>query len=153
MLKDRLGLPAFRAARKPMLTAAMRAKRLAFAKKYINWTPSDWEHVVFSDESCFRTIRLARKTVRRSKGSDRYNPMFTVKTVKHPSYVMIWGCFSGSGGRGGLFFLPKSTTMKSDNYIEVLRDHLLPFREILNMQIFMQDGAPCHRQEDNGVPH
>jgi uncharacterized Rossmann fold enzyme len=41
------------AAQKPLLTYKMKAKRLAFAKKYVGWTEEDWSHKTFSDESTF----------------------------------------------------------------------------------------------------
>ncbi len=42
-----------------------------------------------------------------------------MKTVKHPDSVMVWGCFSASG-RGGLYFLPKNSTMNSETYEKLL---------------------------------
>jgi hypothetical protein len=38
-----------------------------------------------------------------------------VKTVKHSDSVMVWGCFSAAG-HGGLYFLPRNTTMNSEKY-------------------------------------
>jgi hypothetical protein len=37
-LQKRLGLPACKPAKKPLLTDKMKMKRLAFAKKYLNWS-------------------------------------------------------------------------------------------------------------------
>jgi hypothetical protein len=48
------------AAQKPLLTDKMKAKRLAFAKKYVGWTEEDWSQVMFSDASTFRCIRANR---------------------------------------------------------------------------------------------
>jgi hypothetical protein len=39
-LQKKLGLPPHRAAKKPLMTSAMRKKRLAFARKYKNWRAS-----------------------------------------------------------------------------------------------------------------
>jgi hypothetical protein len=39
-LLKKLGLPSRRAAKKPLLTSAMRKKRLAFARMYKNWNAS-----------------------------------------------------------------------------------------------------------------
>lgn len=47
----------------------------------------------------------------------RYDPWYTIKTVKHPDSNVVWECFTGA--KGGLHFLPK----KANNYIEVLREH------------------------------
>ena len=49
---------------------------------------------------------------------------------KHPESVMAWGAFSGNKGRGGLYFLPKNVTMRGDNYLRVLDQHMLPFWDI-----------------------
>src|SRR5215469_17260486 len=58
---------------------------------------------------------------------------------------MVWGCFSGAKGRGGLFFLPENTTMNGQRYLSVLEEHMLPFFSIHESTHFMHDGAPCHR--------
>jgi hypothetical protein len=143
IFKD-LKMPSRSTAQKPLLTAAMKKKRLAFAKKYIDWTPEQWSRVMFSDESTFRCIRATKTKVRRPMGSDRYDSRYTVKTVKHPESLMVWGSFSGAVGRGGIFFLPKNTTMNSERYQQTLEDHLLPFMQIHQCTHFLQDGAPCH---------
>ena len=57
--------------------------------------------------------------VRRPSTVSRFNPKFTVKTVKHPASVMVWGAFSENMGRPGLYVLPKNVTMKGSNYIQV----------------------------------
>lgn len=146
-LQKDLGLPARRAAKKPLLTKAMKKKRLNFCKTYKHWTVVEWKKVMFSDESTFRLVRGESKIVRRPSSVSRYDPKYTVKTVKHPDSVMVWGAFSGNKGRGGLYFLPKNVTMRGTNYLEVLRDHMLPFWEIHESSYFMHDGAPAHKSK------
>jgi transposase len=107
ILKD-LKMPSRSAAQKPLLTAGMKKKRLVFAQKYKDWTTEQWSRVMFSDESTFRCIRATKTKVCRSMGSDHYDSRYTVKTVKHPESLMVWGSFSGAVGRGGPFFLPKT---------------------------------------------
>jgi len=154
-----LNLPSRKAARKPLLTPLMKTKRLAFANKYQHWTPEQWSSVMFSDESTFKCIQMRHRSVRRPKGSSPFNSRYTVKTVKHPDGVMVWGCFSGNKGSGGLYFLPKNVTMNADRYIEVLRDHLEVQFQIHQCQIFMHDSAPCHKArkvtkwlQDSNIP-
>ncbi|KAG7160129.1 Gastrula zinc finger protein XlCGF57.1-like 4 [Homarus americanus] len=146
-LQKDLGLPTRLTPKKPLLTEAMKKKRLNFCKKYEHWTSDDWKKVTFSDESTFRLVRGASKSVRRPKNVSRYSPKYTVKTVKHPDIVMVWGAFSGCEGRGDLYFLPKNVTMKGTNYIEVLRDHMLPFWPIHQCHKFMHDGAPAYKSK------
>ena len=69
---------------------------------------------MFSDESMFMLVNPRAQKVRRPSSVSWYLSKYTVKTVKHPASVMIWGCFSGRGGRGSLFFLPKNETMNAD---------------------------------------
>jgi hypothetical protein len=75
------------------------------------------------------------------------------KTIKHPTQVMIWGIIS-SKGVGDLYFV--DGTMKSDQYIKVLKENVQPQmkywfggrgrpRKGTPPAYFMQDGAPCHR--------
>jgi transposase len=143
-LQKRLGLPARNAAKKPLLTQRMKMKRLAFAKKHLNWSKQQWMNVMFSDESTFRLVNSRTVTVRRPKTISRYKSRFTVPTVKHSVGVMVWGCYSGKVGRGGLYFLPRNVTMNGERYKKVLAEHLVPFMELHQVKTFMQDGAPCH---------
>jgi hypothetical protein len=146
-LQKRMGLPSRRAAKKPLLTEAMKRKRLAFAKKYRSWTASDWKNVMYSDESTFSLVNSRSVMVRRGKQMNRYKHRFVVKTVKHAASVMVWACFSGKKGRGGLYFLPKNCTMNGERYKQVLADHLIPFMRIHKTAYFLQDGAPCHKSK------
>jgi transposase len=74
----------------------------------------------------------------------RYKQRFTVLKVKHSASVMVWGCFSGHGGRGSIFFLPPKMTMNSDCYIAMLDEKLFRFMDLHSATRFLQDGAPCH---------
>ncbi len=57
---------------------------------------------MFSNESTFRMLRVVQRKVRRPLGSYRYSSRYTIKTMKHPDSVMVWACFTGDVGRGGL---------------------------------------------------
>jgi transposase len=142
-----LRMPSRKAAKKPLITDKIKKKRLAFAKKYRSWTKEDWGKVMFSDESTFRTLRMVSRTVRRPIGSYRYSSRYTVKTIKHPAGMMAWACFTGDFGRGGLYFLPQKLMMNGDRYLDVLKNHLLPFMVIQKATHFLQDGAPCHKSK------
>lgn len=146
-LQKRLGMPARKPAKKPLLTQKMKMKRLAFAKKYLNWSEKQWMNVMFSDESTFRIVNSRSVTVRRPKTMCRYKGKFTISTVKHAAGVMVWGCYSGKVGRGSLYFLPKNKTMNGDRYKMVMEENLIPFMNYHRAKTFMQDGAPCHRSK------
>ncbi len=119
-LQKDLKLPSCSAAIKPLITDKMKRKQLAFARKYKDWIAKQWATVMFSDESTFRTMRIVQRLVTRPIGSYRYNSKYMVKTMKHPNSIMVWSCFTGKMGRGGLYFLPKDTTMNGERYINML---------------------------------
>ncbi len=152
LLVEKLRLPSRVAAQKPLLTKKMKAKRLAFAKKHRHLTEEDWSKVMYSDESTFRCMRATRKRVRRPVGSDRFDSQYIMKMVKHPASLMVWGCFSGYFGCGGIFFLPPNVTLNGERYQPVLEDHLLPFMEMHRCSHFLLDSSALSRlKEDQGV--
>ncbi len=118
-LQTTLGMPSRSAAQKPLLSLKVKKKRLAFCKAYKAWTEEDWANIMLSDESMFRCIGAFKSKVRRSNGSNHFDPRYTAKTVKHPDSVMVWECFSAKG-RGGIYLLPKNATMNGERYQEVL---------------------------------
>ena len=164
----RAGYKAFQAAKKPVLTAQMKAKRVKFATDHLHWTPQMWSKVMFSDESTFRLIRGTKKTVRRRFGSDRYAEPFCIRTVKHPGSVMIWGAFDGARGRAGLRFLPKDVTMNSVEYVKTLQEHMVRWFKgrgdthflqvrFLELKLFLTHdvsgwGSMPPQQDDHGLP-
>ena len=143
-LKNDLGLPCRHAAKNAPSVRENEKKRLTFAKSYQHWTPQQWQKVMFSDESTFGLMRGQSKVIRRPMNIPRHDPQYTVKMVKHSDGVMVWSAFSGTHGRGGLYFLPKNVTMWGSNYLQVLQNHLLPFWSIHQPTHFMHDGAPAH---------
>lgn len=104
-LQKDLGLPCRRSAKKPLLTVAMKKKRVDFCKKYKTGTKEQCREVMFSDESTFRKVPGASNILWRPKSASRYHQKYTVETVKHPLSVMVSGTFSGKVSRAELFFL------------------------------------------------
>ena len=123
----------------------MKATRLAFAKQYKQWDEARWSKVLFSDESTIQQFAQRKRTVRRPVG-ERFNDCYTQATVKHPPSVIIWGAMSSSG-TAGLFFLPTGTTINSVRYRKKLEDKLDIHMTIHECNMFMHDGAPCHRSK------
>jgi hypothetical protein len=99
----------------------MKNDRLEFARRYANWGVEEGKKVMFSDESHFE-LRFGNQNFccRRSKGSNRFDPKFTRKRVKHPQKVMAWACFSWKG-QGGLDFLKNGEMMIGVRYNRSLR--------------------------------
>ena len=85
--------------KKPFLNKWMKAKRLTFAEKHAHWSVNRWEKVLFTDESNFELFTSNRfMHVCHTKGSNQYDPKFTVKTSS--ILVMSWSgvCSDGTGG-------------------------------------------------------
>ena len=137
------GLKARKPAKKPLLSKKNIRDRIAFCKKYKGWTSDDWENVFFSDESTFSQFYNFTGYVRRPKGK-RHDQKYCTSTVKQPKKLMVWGCFSGKSGRGAIWFMPPGSTINSGVYVGILKEKLLPFRQIHQVQYFQHDGAPCH---------
>lgn len=83
---------AHRPAKKPLISIKNRKARLNFARRFQRWSSSDWEKVLWSDESKFNLFSSdGIRYVRRPHGQ-RYNPRYQVPTVKHGGgSVMVWG--------------------------------------------------------------
>ena len=142
-LVKEFNLKSHKPARKPRLTAAMKIKRLQFAKKHEAWNEEQWAKVFFSDESAIQQFGVRKVNVRRPSGK-RFDERYIKQTVKHPPSIMVWGGMS-SKGNTGLFFLPPKSTMNGQKYLELLQAKLKFHMQVHNCEIFMQDGAPCHR--------
>ena len=143
-----LKLPIRKAAAKPLLTLHMVKARLRWCRQYKDYTPAQWSRVMWSDESLFKVISARRSWVRRPANISRFHARWCNRTVKHPAKVMIWGAFTGAGGRAGLAVLPVGKTMNGKMYKNMLSRHLPTFMELHGADIFMQDGAPCHRARE-----
>ena len=137
-------LPARKPLKKPLITPRMAQQRLEFCCHYKDWTKKDWQKVMSSDQSTFLQFASYKPFIRIPYGSSPVDSRYLQPTVKHPSSVMVWGCFS-SQGQGGLYFLPKGQTMNASRYISVLDDHLLNFMSIHGCTTFQHDSAPCHK--------
>lgn len=147
-LHDKLGYRSFRAMVKPLLTLKQRVNRVVFAKGLKEWDEAKWRSVVWSHGSTF-TVNSKTKgqCVWRKPSDDRLLPQYTRKVVKHPSSLMVWGCFSYYG-LGELVFLEKNITMNKERYLELLCDYLPSSFGKCRGEFFMQDGAPCHTAKD-----
>ena len=118
--------------------------RVNFSCQYRHWTLEKWRKVLWSEESMFNLSDGSMNYVYRKSGSNPLDPRYTRSMVKHPDSVMVWGSFSYYG-LGHLVFLPTNQRMNQHNYLDLLIDHLDSSMEACKADIFMQDGAPCHR--------
>jgi len=137
------GLKSYSPSRKPRLSQKNIRDRLTFCRKYEKWTSSDWEKVLFSDESTFTQFYSFCRHVRRPPGK-RFSEKYMVPSVKQAPKVMVWGAVSAAG-RAGLWFMPKDTTIAGAVYLNVLKEKLPTFMSIHRTTFFQHDGAPSHK--------
>jgi len=143
-----VGLKGRKPAKKPLLTAVQREQRLKWARQHEEWTPDDWERVIWSDESGFERISSRQQWVRRRDG-ERFEKECIKATVKHGGgKVQVWGCFHANS-IGPLFRI--DGIMNAAAYHSILAYHAIPF------VAQVMDGAPGGTtivwQHDNDPKH
>uniref|UniRef100_A0A803KAM4 Transposase Tc1-like domain-containing protein n=1 Tax=Xenopus tropicalis TaxID=8364 RepID=A0A803KAM4_XENTR len=141
----RNGLKSCRARKVPLLKKAHVQARLKFANEHLNDSVSDWEKVLWSDETKIELFGInSTRCVWRKKNA-AYDPQNTVPTVKHGGgNILLWGCFSAKG-TGQLIRI--NGKMDGAMYREILNDNLLPSARKLKMGrgwVFQHDNDPKH---------
>ena len=119
-------------------------KRVQFCNKHKYYGPAFWDSVIWSDETTVRQRPQGKEMIVRVHSSN-LDSMDMINPQIHSGgfSVMFWGCFSQLG-LGPLVAI--QGTMNSQNYLELLRDYVLPELNAAGQpMIFMQDNAPCHK--------
>lgn len=141
------GLHGRRPARKPLVSAKNKSIRLQWAKKYRKWPKTNWDRVIWSDESRFFLFgNDSRGFVRRPSGT-RFDPQYQVATVKHGGgSIMVWGCFTRNGV-GPLVRIEGN--MDRFMYRDILEKHMLPWAKCKfgSRFIFQQDNDRKHTSQ------
>ena len=132
--------------KKPKLTAKQKRDRLDFAITHRDWTPEDWEQVVFSDETKVNRISSdglywTWKHNERTPDSKLEKP-----AVKHGGgRIMVWSCFTRKGV--GYCTLIEGN-MDQKLYKDILRDDLVETLRYYKLRkseiIFQHDNDPKH---------
>ncbi|GFW55816.1 transposable element Tc1 transposase [Trichonephila clavipes] len=125
------------------LTSEHRQLRLQWCQARSMWNITDWQKVVFSDESRFvlgtddNRVRVWRRP------DERNNFSYTVlRHTAHTAGVMVWGAIAYDG-RSTLIVM--RGTLTSQRYVDdTLRPHVGPFLNGLSGAIFQQDNAHPH---------
>lgn len=131
------------AKKKPLVSEKNRRKRLFWCYKRRKWT-SEWNQVIFSDESRFEIFNNdSQKWVWRKK-EEKYEKECLNPTVKKSEGIMVWGCFCRNK-LGPLVIVEGN--INSFKYIEILENNLLSFLRELGPEeyVFQDDNASCHR--------
>ncbi|GFS92462.1 transposable element Tcb2 transposase [Trichonephila clavipes] len=125
------------------LTPEHRQLRLQWCQARSMWNVTDWQNVVFSDESLFVLGTEDNRIRVRRRPGERYNPPPTVlRHTAHTAGVMVWGAIA---------YYSLSTlivmrqTLTGRRYVDdVLRPQVGPFLNGLPGAISQQDNARPH---------
>ncbi|GFX82868.1 transposable element Tcb2 transposase [Trichonephila clavipes] len=125
------------------LTPEHRQLRLQLCQARSMWNVTDWQKVVFSDESRFvlgtddNRVRVCRRACQ------RYNsPNTILRHTAHTADVMVWGTIAYDS-RSTLIVM--RATLTGQRYVDdILRPHVGPFLNGLPGAIFQQDNARPH---------
>ena len=143
MLNDN-GFKMLKLLKKTLIFPRNQLKRVDFCREMANFGPAFWETVIWSDETTVRQRPQGKELIIRVHSSniealEEINPQIHSGGFS----VMFWGCFSKLG-LGPLVAL--EGTMNSQNYLELIKDTLLPeINAAGRPMVFMQDNAPCHK--------
>ena len=130
--------------RKPLITPANKAARLAWSLEHESWTKEDWAKVLWSDESTFTQFQQSRTSRVWREPAEEWSLSCVSATVKHSPSRMHWGCFSRQGV-GPIVPLQGSAT--GATHVEILRKYVVP-----TMRRMFPNGDGLF-QEDNATPH
>jgi transposase len=131
------------ALRKPPITEANRVVRLQWAHERLNWTPDQWNKVLWSDETWVKAGRHRKTYITRRTGEE-LNPTCVIDRVQRQSGWMFWGCFAGTEKGPSLFWEKEWGSINKETYSA----HTIPiihgWLRLRPSLIFMQDNAPSH---------
>jgi transposase len=140
---NKYGLKSHIAVTKPFLNYKQRRRRIEWAK---NNMKQQWDSVVFSDESIFRSFSCSKNALVRRFSYESLSPRCTKKVMQHGPQVHVWGCFS----KFGVGVLKRiNGNLNAEKYQkEIINDidivgQCLRFPE--KSFIFQQDLAPAHK--------
>lgn len=124
-----------------------RKTRKTFANIHLGWSQDDWNRVIFTDESDILPTFCGKIKVRKERGE---NIMLPPHPINRKLTIKVWGAIS-IYGVGPL--VRYTGTMREDDYLGMLRDHMLPFYpEVVITKTRTQDQAMI-LQDDNATPH
>jgi transposase len=122
---------------KPLLTEDHRKNRLKWAKDHLS---TDWNQVIFSDETTVY-LNKAKGRVWNLPGKKK-----VARTVKHPTKVNVWGCFSSKGFGRIICF---KENLNAELMCDIYKRGLLPTAS----DQFGPDSTSWKLQEDNDPKH
>jgi transposase len=151
---------------KHLINNMSKEKRLEKCRNLVNLLKTKKPIILFSDEKVFDVDSVSNSRLDRYVSAQKMeevpdNIKYKFQT-KHPASTMMFGLVSSDGKKMPPVFFPAGTKVNSEEYINVLQIHVLPWiRKNYGLgadYVLQQDGAPCHTSrrtqawlKDNGV--
>lgn len=123
--------------------------RLAFAEQRLEWAQSEWDRIVFSDESKFNLFASDGRQYCRRRPGEAYLPRCVRQEVKHGGgHVMVWGCITAAG-TGRLYRIEGNLNAVGlcAIYDEALLGTLEDWQLTPETVIFQQDNDSKHKSK------
>ncbi|GFU64159.1 transposable element Tcb1 transposase [Trichonephila clavipes] len=131
--------------RKPLVTARHALQRRQWCRTHRQWTPQQWQQVIWSDESTFTLIQTTGRVYVWRTPKEALAPECIVPTVKHGGgSLMVWGAISWRG-LGTLVTLHGK--VKAAHYVNILGDQAHSFVQTSfpgECPLYQNDNAPIH---------
>ena len=149
-----------KAVKKPLISDVNRKKRLYWCHSRKNWSSSEWDKIIFSDESRFELFQNDSNDWVWRKPEEKYNKENLSPTVKKSDGIMVWGCFTRE--KMGPLALVEGK-LNAIGYNKLLAENLLSYINELREEsgggdghghdghghgrvfTFQEDNAPCHK--------
>jgi DDE superfamily endonuclease len=133
-------------AKKPLLTARHKARRMDFVNNFSNFSYFDWKTVIWSDECKFALTNTNHREFYWKRRSDPLKDSHVKQTLKFGGKsIMAWACIT-SKGVGKLVRI--DGIMTAEKYIKILEEGLIGTLEdhelSLSSSLFMHDNDPKH---------
>ena len=107
-------------------------RRKKFCLEHIGKPLSFWRRQMYTDETKLELWGPGECSVVIRPKNQELNPKFTLKTIKHPISLMLWGSI-GANGVGTLHRLEKGVRMTGQIYVDILKKNLEPSRKKLGL--------------------
>jgi hypothetical protein len=135
------------ALRKPLISETNRLARLAWAQEHIHWTETQWDRVLWTDETWVNPGRHRKTWVTRKTGEE-LTPECVIDKIPRKIGWMFWGSFSGSLKGPGFFWEKDWGSISATSYQERTVPIIHSWLRLNPTLVLMQDGAPGHRGAD-----
>jgi transposase len=122
-------------------------QRLAFISNYGGWNESQWNTVLFSDETHVVLGGNGQVWVQRPEDT-AFLSQYMIERDSFPEKIGFWGCFSAQGvGDSRLYDGTMDSRLLTDTFTRFMKPHALRTWPA-EQWFFLQDNAPYHASVD-----